>query len=122
VIRNLARSIIHNATVTHAEADWPVSLRLDPALMRAAELLPLEEVEIVNVVTAERYRTFVVPGEQGEVRVHAAAEHHVRAGDTISILAFGQLHAGQTLDHRAKIVTLGGTNQIVTISDATTQF
>ena len=122
MIRNLVRAVIHNATVTHAEADWPVYLRLDPALMNAAELLPLEEVEIINIATAERYRTFVYPGAAGEVRVHAAAEHHVRAGDIVSILSWSQLHAGQTLEHRAKIVTLDANNRVITISDATTRF
>jgi aspartate 1-decarboxylase len=120
VIRNLVRSVIQNATVTHTASDWPVSLRLDPVIMRAAELLPLEEVEIVNISTAARYRTFVQPGESGEVRLHT--ERHARAGDIISIVAFSQLHAGQTLDHRAKFVTLDAHNNVITIADATTQY
>lgn len=122
MIRNLVRSVIHNATVTHSAHDWPISLRLDPAIMRAAELLPLEEVEVVNISTAARCRTFVQPGEHGEVRLFSAPEHHVRAGDLISILTFSQLHAGQTLDHRAKIVTLDANNNVITIADATTQY
>ena len=122
MIRSLVRSVIHNATVTHTANDWPVSLHLDPAVMRAAELLPLEEVEIVNISTAARCRTFVQPGEHGQVRLYAAPEHHVRAGDVISIIAFSQLHAGQTLDHRAKIVTLDANNNVITIADATTQY
>jgi aspartate 1-decarboxylase len=122
VIRTLARAVIHNATVTHTASDWPVSLRLDPVVMRAAELLPLEEVEIVNISTAARYRTFVQPGESNEVRIYAGVEQHVRAGDVISILAFSQLHDGQTLDHRAKIVTLDANNNVIAIADATTQY
>ena len=122
MIRTLARSVIHNATVTHTAHDWPVSLHLDPVIMRAADLLPLEEVEVVNIATAARCRTFVQPGEHGEVRLYAAPEHHVRAGDVISILAFSQLHAGQTLEHRAKIVTLDANNNVIAIADATTQY
>jgi aspartate 1-decarboxylase len=122
MIRNLVRSVIHNATVTHTAHDWPVSLRLDPVVMRAAELLPLEEVEIVNLSTAARCRTFVQPGESGEVRLFAAVEQHVRAGDVITILAFSQLHAGQTLDHVAKVVTLDANNNVIAIADATTQY
>jgi len=122
MIRSLVRSVIHNATVTHTAHDWPVSLRLDPAVMRAAELLPLEEVEIVNISTAARSRTFVQPGESGEVRLYAAVEHHVRAGDIVTILAFSQLHAGQTLEHVAKVVTLDANNNVIAIADATTQY
>ena len=118
MIRTLARSVIHNATVTSTATDWPVSLRIDPVIMRAAELLPLEEVEIVNLSTAARSRTYVQPGAAGEVHVFASAS----AGDIISIIAFMQLHAGQTLDHRAKIVTLDANNNVITIADATTQY
>ena len=114
----LVRSIIQNATVTQASSDWPVALRLDPVIMRAAQLLPLEEVEIVNISTGARSRTYVQPGAASEVCVFAAA----RAGDIISIIAFSQLHAGQTLDHRAKIVTLDAHNNVITIADATTQY
>ena len=115
---NLVRAVIHNATVTHVSSDWPVALRLDPVIMRAAQLLPLEEVEIVNLSTGGRSRTHVQPGAAGEVRVFAAAS----AGDIISIIAVAQLHAGQTLDHRAKIVTLDANNNVIAIADATTQY
>jgi len=117
-VSNLVRAVIHNATVTQVSSDWPVALRLDPVIMRAAQLLPLEEVEIVNLSTAARSRTYVQPGDAGEVRVFAAAG----AGDIISIIAFAQLHAGQTLDHRAKVVTLDANNNVITIADATTQY
>jgi aspartate 1-decarboxylase len=115
---NLVRAVIHNATVTQVSNDWPVALRLDPVIMRAAELLPLEEVEIVNISTGTRSRTYVQPGAAGEVRVFAAA--HV--GDIISIVAYSQLHAGQTLEHLAKIVTLDANNNVISIADATTQY
>jgi aspartate 1-decarboxylase len=117
-VSNLVRAVIHNATVTHASSDWPVALRLDAVIMRAAQLLPLEEVEIVNLSTGARSRTYVQPGAAGEVSVFAAAS----AGDIVSIIAFAQLHAGQTLDHRAKIVTLDANNNVITIADATTQY
>jgi aspartate 1-decarboxylase len=122
MIRTLLRAVVHNATVTHTDSNVPVSLRLDPVLMRAAELLPLEEVELVNITTGARVRTWVEPGTDGEVRVHAAAQSHVRAGDVISILSFTQLHAGQTLDHRAKVVTVDGGNRVASIADAPAQF
>lgn len=115
---NLVRCVIHNATVTHVSNDWPVALSLDPVIMRAAELLPLEEVEIVNISNGARSRAYVQPGAAGEVRIFQAAH----AGDIVSIIAFAQLHAGQTLDHRAKIVTLDANNNVITIADATTQY
>ena len=117
MIRTFLRSAIHNATVTRADATWPVSLRLDPVLMRAAELLRGEQVEIVNVATGERFTAFVEPGDGGEVRLHAGIKHPVRAGDVVSILSYATLHDGQTLGHRAKVVTLDNANRVVSLTE-----
>ena len=113
MMRALLRSIIGNATVTHADS---VSLRVDPLLLRAAELLPLEQVEVVNVATGARVTTFVEAGEEGsgEVRVHGTA----RVGDVVSILCWGFLHDGQTLGHRAKVVTVDGQNRVIALVES----
>jgi len=110
MMRALLRSVIRNATVTHADS---ASLRIDPILMRAAELLPLEQVEIVNVATGAHFTTFVEPGQEGsgELRVHGQA----RAGDVVSILSWGFLHEGQTLAHAAKVVTVDAHNHVVSL-------
>ena len=113
MIRTFLRSAIHNATVTHSDVTWPVSLRLDPVLMRAAELLTGEQVEIVNLATGVRFATYVEPGGEGEVHV----KHPMRAGDVISILCYGTLHDGQTLAHRAKVITLDASNRLVSLTE-----
>ena len=111
-MRSLLRSTIANATVTDSDLTARVSLRIDPFLLRAAELLPFEEVEVVNLATAERLRTYVEPAEEGSgtVGVHSGA----RRGDVIAILAFGVLHDGQTLDHKPRIVIVDANNRVVT--------
>lgn len=117
MMRTFLRAAIHNATVTHAGAEWPVSLRIDPILLRAADLRPLEQVEIVSLGTGERFATFVEEAAEGsgEVRVHGGERHHVRAGDVVSILSWGALHDGQVLGHRAKLVKLDSANRVVAL-------
>lgn len=119
MIRRFVRAVIHNATVTTVEATFPISLRIDRIILRAADVLPLEEVEIVNVSTGERFTTFAEPAAEGSgvVRVHSGSEHHVRAGDLISIVSYGWLHDGQTLNHRAKSITLDAQNRITALTE-----
>jgi aspartate 1-decarboxylase len=120
MIRSFVRSVIHNATVTHTDPSWPTSLRVDAVLLRAAEILPLEEVEVINLATGDRFRTWAeAAGEgNGEVHVHGGLKHPVRAGDIISIVVYGLLHDGQTLAHRARVVTLDVKNEVVAITEA----
>jgi aspartate 1-decarboxylase len=107
MIRRFVRSVIHNATVTHA----------DRVLLEAIGVQPLEEVEIVNVATGERFTTWIESGSAGEVRVHGGTAHHVRAGDVVTILSYGLLHDGQTLTHRAKVVTVDAQNHILSLDE-----
>lgn len=120
MIRRFLRAAIQNVTVTRVEPEWPVSLRIDPILLRAVDVLPLEEVEVVSLATGERFTTFAAEGEEGsgELRVHAGDRHHVRAGDVLSVLSWGLLHDGQTLAHRAKLVTVDGQNRIVALVES----
>ena len=119
MIRPFLRAVLHNLTVTQADAAWPVSIRIDPLLLRAAEILPLEQVQVVNVATGDRFTTFAEPAAEGsgEVRVHSGMRHPVRAGDTISVVSFGDLHDGQTLTHAAKIVTVDARNGLVSLTE-----
>jgi aspartate 1-decarboxylase len=107
MMRRLVRAAVQNATVTHGNA---LTLRVDPVILRAADILPLEEVEIVNHQTGERWITFAEEAGAGEV--HAP---RMRAGDVISIISWGIMHDGQTLNHTAKIVTVDPKNGVVSL-------
>lgn len=110
MIRRFLRAAIRHARVTHADRTSAV---IDPILLRAANVLPYEEVEIVNHATGERFTTFAEAGEEGsgEVRIH-----RVREGDEISVLSWGLLHDGQTLNHWATIVSVDERNRVTALS------
>ena len=111
MMRRLVRAAIRNATVTRGEG---VTLCIDPVILRAADILPLEEVEIVHHGTGHRVVTYAEAGREGSGDVVVP---HARAGDVVSILSWGSLHDGQTLAHRATIVTLDAQNQIVALTE-----
>ena len=112
-MRTLLRSLIRNATVTSGEATD--CLRIDAYIRHAAEMLPFEQVEIVNSTTGERSRTWIEGAAEGsgEVRISTVA----RAGDTISILSYVTLHEGQTLGHLPRIVTLDAGNHVRSVGE-----
>lgn len=111
MMRRLVRAAIRYATVTRGEGQ---SLRVDPVILRAANILPLEEVEVVHHATGQRVVTFAENGEEGGGEIVVP---HARAGDAVSILSWGMLHDGQTLAHRAKLVTLDASNRIVALTE-----
>ena len=114
-MRILLRSVIQNATVTAVTSGWPVRVLVDAFILRAAEMLAFERVEVVNLTTGARFQTWVEPAPEGsgDVSVHAGSEHPVRRGDVISVIAMVALHEGQTLAHNARFVTLDSRNGVL---------
>ncbi len=47
-MRTMLKSKIHRATVTDADIDYEGSITLDPLLMDAADILPYEQVHIIE--------------------------------------------------------------------------
>jgi aspartate 1-decarboxylase len=109
MMRRLIRAAVRNATVTAA---GDATLRIDPLILTAANILPLEEVEVVNHATGERVTTFAEAGAGGEV-----CAPRMRAGDVVSVLSWGLMHDGQTLNHAAVIVTVDAANRVVAVSE-----
>jgi len=118
MMRRVLRSRVRNAHVTATWTDGATSLKLDPLVMRAADLIAFEEVELVNVATGHRWQTYVEEGAPGEVRVHAASQQPTRSGDVVEIASWGLLHDGQTLAHRVKLVDLDAANQVVSLAES----
>jgi aspartate 1-decarboxylase len=65
VFRTMMKSKIHRATVTHADLHYVGSLTVDADLLDAADLLPGEQVDVVDVTNGARLTTYTIAGERG---------------------------------------------------------
>ena len=106
--RSLVRSVIHDARVTRAGGP---SLRVDAFILRSAEMLPFEEVEIINATTGVHVRTWIEPADEGSAKIEVPGG--ARVGDTVTIVCYAQLHEGQTLDHKPRVVKLDDRNRVL---------
>jgi aspartate 1-decarboxylase len=61
----LIHAKLHQVTVTEAKRDYVGSITIDSELLEQVGILPLEEVEIVNVSNGNRWSTYALPGEVG---------------------------------------------------------
>ena len=109
MMRRLVRAVIRNATITRGEG---LTLCIDPVLLRAANILPLEEVEVVHHATGARFLTFAEAAADGAREVSFG---RMRAGDVVSIVSWGAMHDGQTLAHRATMVTVDEHNRLIAV-------
>jgi aspartate 1-decarboxylase len=90
--RILCKSKIHRATLTGADLNYEGSLTLDRALMDAADMLPYERVQVVNVNNGARLETYLIPGEanSGVVQLNGAGARLGAPGDIVILMTYAE--------------------------------
>lgn len=89
----VVKSKIHQAKVTGADLHYVGSITIDEALMKAANIVSGEKVQIVNLNNGERLETYVIKGlaNSGEICLNGPAARKVQKGDIIIIISYGLL-------------------------------
>ena len=114
MLRTMCKSKIHGATVTDSNVEYEGSLTIDAQLMKAADLLPYEQVHVVDVTNGARVVTYCIEGSPGSgtICVNGAAARLMNTGDKIIVLSYAQVTA-EGLDRFAlKLVLLDEQNRI----------
>ena len=124
MLRTVCKSKLHRATVTAANVEYPGSLTLDAELMRAADILPYEQVHVVDVDNGARLVTYCIEGPPGSgmVCMNGAAARLVSVGDKVIIISYAQLSAEELERCEPKIVLLSERNRIRQVTTAAYQF
>lgn len=110
--RTLLKSKIHRATVTDADLNYEGSISLGPEFLEAADLLAFEQVDIYNCNNGERFHTYVIVGERGDVCLNGAAARLVQPGDRVIIASYAEYDEEESARHEPKLVFVDAENGI----------
>jgi len=110
----MLKSKIHRATVTDADVNYEGSITIDPVLMEAADILPFEQVDVVNVNNGARLTTYAIGGTRGagELAINGAAARLVNVGDTVIILSYREMDDAAARTHQPRLVYVDRENRI----------
>ncbi len=114
MLRTLCKSKLHRATVTEANLSYTGSLTVDSELMKAADILPYEQVHVVDINNGARFVTYCIEGAPGSgvMCVNGAAARLVAAGDRIIVISYAQFSPEEAEGFQPKVILLGEDNQI----------
>lgn len=114
MLRIMYKSKIHRATVTEANLDYVGSITIDENLLRAADILPNERVQIVNLHNGSRVETYVMAGRPGSgtICMNGAAARWAHKGDKVIIISYGLLTEDEVKKHKPKIIIVDDKNRI----------
>lgn len=111
----MLKSKIHRATVTDCDLNYVGSLTVDPDLLEAADILPGEQVSVVDVNNGARFETYVILGERGrrEMKVNGAAARLVERGDTVIVISYGSYDREELAGYEPIVVHVNANNEIL---------
>jgi aspartate 1-decarboxylase len=115
--RTMLKSKIHRATVTGSDLHYVGSITVDPDLLEAADILPHEQVAVVDVDNGARLETYTIPGERGSgtVQLNGAAARLVHTGDTIIVISYAEYDEAELSEYEPRVVHVDARNQIIDV-------
>jgi aspartate 1-decarboxylase len=108
----MLRSKIHRATLTGKALNYEGSIAIDRRLMDAADLVPGEQVHVLNVNTGSRLITYAIeaPAGSGTVMLNGPGARLGEVGDPVIIIAYGQYPDSVARRLKGRIVHVDASN------------
>ena len=112
------KSKLHRVRVTEADLNYEGSVTIDADLMDAAQILPWEQVNVLNVNNGERFDTYAIRGPRGTgvICLNGPAARLAHVGDLVIILTYAQMEREELLRHTPIVVHVDENNRIQTSS------
>jgi aspartate 1-decarboxylase len=119
-MRYMLKSKIHRARVTDVNVSYEGSITIDKELLEAADIIPYERVEVLNVNNGARFTTYAIEGKRhgGDICINGAAARLAAKGDIVIILTYHDLSNAEAakahplkvyVDNKNKITSIEGT-------------
>jgi aspartate 1-decarboxylase len=117
MFRTMLGGKVHRATVTQADLHYVGSITIDQDLMRAADILEGEQVDVVDITNGARLTTYAITGQAGSgvIGINGAAAHLINPGDLVIIMSFRTVEERSVGDHAPRVVHVDERNRIVAL-------
>jgi aspartate 1-decarboxylase len=111
----IVKSKIHRVKITQAELNYVGSVTIDEALMEAANLIPNERVQIVNINNGERLETYVIKGERGSgiICLNGPAARKAAIGDIVIIVSYATMDFEEAKTFQPSVIFPDSNNRLI---------
>ncbi|MFT8313789.1 MAG: aspartate 1-decarboxylase [Clostridium sp.] len=111
---SMLKSKIHRATVTEAKLNYVGSITIDSKLMKEANIIEYEKIQVVNINNGSRIETYVIAGESGSgvICLNGAAARYAQAGDKVILMTYCEMEEEEAKLHKPIVVFVKEDNSI----------
>jgi len=102
----IVKSKIHKVSVTEANLQYVGSITIDEDLMKAANIIEHEKVQVVNINNGERLETYVIKGKPGSgvICLNGTAARRVAVGDVVIIISYASMDFEEAKSFEPKFI------------------
>ncbi|HUT96775.1 MAG TPA: aspartate 1-decarboxylase [Dehalococcoidales bacterium] len=110
----MLKSKIHRATVTEANLEYEGSIAIDKRLMDEADILPYEQVQVLNADNGARFTTYAIEGptDSGMIGIQGPAARLASKGDIVVILTYRNVKEAEVRNFLPRLVYVDENNVI----------
>jgi len=114
MLRTVLKSKIHRARVTEANLYYEGSITIDRNLMKAADIIEGEKVEVFNLNNGHRLETYAIGGKGGTgvICLNGPAARGACVGDEVVIVSYVIVDDKEAKTSQAKIIKVNARNKI----------
>ena len=111
--RFMLKSKIHRATLTGTDLDYERSITIDQNLLEKTDILPIEQVHVLNINNGQRFVTYAISAPQGSgtVLLNGPAARLGTVGDKVIIISYCQIPAKKAKELQIKIIIVDDGNK-----------
>ncbi|MDR3109247.1 MAG: aspartate 1-decarboxylase [Planctomycetaceae bacterium] len=109
------KSKIHRAVLTATDLAYEGSITIDATLLRAADILPGEQVHVLNLNNGSRIVTYAIEGEadSGTMMLNGPAARAGIPGDIIVIITYCNVDDADCKNFTPNVVKVDKNNRLV---------
>lgn len=111
----MCKSKIHKVRITKKELDYHGSIGIDEKLLQAANIIPNEKVQVVNLNNGSRFETYCMEEKEGSgtIALYGPAARLGEIGDAIIIISYGYMESSAAKHQKVKVVHVDKNNKVV---------
>ncbi len=110
----MCKGKIHRARITKRDLHYHGSIGIDKKLLAAADMLPNEKVQVLNLNNGARFETYCIEEKAGSgtIALYGPAAKLGVIGDIIIIISYGIMNSDEAMKIKARIVHVNKKNKI----------
>ena len=96
-----------SSSVPECDQNYNSSISIDVDWLEQSDILPNEQVDVLNINTGSRFTTYVIESTAGSktVGINGAAARLAQPGDLVIIVAYAQMSDETARRHQPKVIS-----------------